>query len=125
MGFLDSFELVRDQNELFITVRERTITFSKVAIEALKFTPNIHMYINRERKILAFQQAEKDENSIPFYHKPKEGCPVLVRISDKKKAKLILNLSEQETSEKGIRFFGQLIEEENLIYFDLTKGLQL
>lgn len=121
MAYLDSFELVSDRDRPFITLRDRSITFSKSAIELLNYSPYVHMYIDRKARKVAFQEAENDGDAIPFFKEPKEGRPVFVRISDKKKTKMMLDLAGVEGSEKGIRFYGEFIENEKLIGFDLSK----
>lgn len=121
MAYLDSFELVSDRDRPFITLRDRSITFSKSAIELLDYSPYVHMYIDRKARKVAFQEAENDGDAIPFFKEPKEGRPVFVRISDKKKTKMMLDLAGVEGSEKGIRFYGEFIENEKLIGFDLSK----
>ena len=121
MAYLDSFVLVSDRDRPFITLRERSITFSKSAIEKLHFSPYVHMFIDRNGQKVAFQEAENDEDAIAFYKEPKEGRPVLVRISDKQKTKMMLDIAGVEGSEKGIRFYGDYIEDEKVIGFDLSK----
>jgi len=121
LAYLDSFELVSDRDRPFITLRDRSITFSKSAIELLNYSPYVHMYIDRKARKVAFQEAENDGDAIPFFKEPKEGRPVFVRISDKKKTKMMLDLAGVEGSEKGIRFYGEFIENEKLIGFDLSK----
>ena len=121
MAYLDSFELVSDRDRPFITLRDRSITFSKSAIELLNYSPYVHMYIDRKARKVAFQEAENDGDAIPFFKEPKEGRPVFVRISDKKKTKMMLDLARVGGSEKGIRFYGEFIENEKLIGFDLSK----
>lgn len=121
MSYLDSFVLVSDRDKPFITLRDRSVTFSKSAIEKLNYSPYVHMYIDKKAKKVAFQEAENDEDAIAFYKEPKEGRPVLVRISDKKKTKMMLDIAGVEGSEKGIRFYGDYIEDEKVIGFDLSK----
>lgn len=123
MAYLDSFELVSDRDRPFITLRERSITFSKTAIEKLNYSAYVHMFIDKAGKKVAFQESEYDEDAIPFYKEPAEGRSVLVRIADKKKTKLMLDLSGVKGSEKGIRIYGEFISEEHLIGFDLTKPI--
>ena len=121
MSYLDSFILVSDRDKPFITLRERSITFSKTAIENLHFSPYVLMYIDQKGRKVAFQESENDEDAIPFYKEPKAGRPVLVRISDKKKTKMILDIAGVEGSEKGIRFYGEYVEAEKVIGFDLAE----
>ena len=72
---------------------------------------------------MAFQECGWDEDAIPFYREPKEGRPVFVRISDKKKTEMLLTLAKEKGSEKGIRVHGELVAEEKLIDFDLSSAL--
>lgn len=44
----------------------------------------------------------------------------MVRISDKKKTKLLLDLAKVDGSGKGVRFYGECVPEEKLIGFDLA-----
>ena len=120
MGYLDAFELVGEKERPFITVRERSITFSKTAIECLNFTPYVHMFIDRVGKRVAFQESGDDENAVSFYKDPKQGRPVLVRISDVKKVRMLLELAGTEATEKGYRFYGEFVPDEKLIGFDLS-----
>lgn len=120
MAFLDTFELVENMARPYITLRDRSITFSKTAIEMLEYTPFIHMYIDRPGKRVAFKVTEYDEDAIPFYKEPKKGRPVFVRISDKNKTKMILDLMDEQGSEKGIRIYGTYYAEEKIIGFDLS-----
>ena len=124
MAYLDTFELVSDKDRPYITLRERSITFSKTAIDLLGYTAYVHMYIDRKSKKVAFQATDYDENAIVFYKEPKLGRPVYVRISDKNKTKLLLDLAGEKGSEKGIRFYGEYIAAESLIGFDLTKPVK-
>ena len=121
MAYLDSFVLVSDKEQPFITLRDRSITFSKSAIEKLNFTAYVHMFIDEAAKKVAFQESQKDEDAILFYKQPKKGRPVFVRISDKKKTQMMLDLAGVEASEKGVRFYGEVVAEERLIGFDLSK----
>ena len=67
MAYLDSFVLVSDRDRPFITLRERSITFSKTAIEKLHFSPYVHMYIDKKARKVAFQEANNDGDAIPFF----------------------------------------------------------
>ena len=74
MSYLDSFVLVSDRDKPFITLRDRSVTFSKSAIEKLNYSPYVHMYIDKKAKKVAFQEAENDEDAIAFY---KEHTPLV------------------------------------------------
>lgn len=121
MGVLDGFELVSEASKPFITLRERTITFSKSSVEELGFPAFVLMYVNRKERKVAFRASENTPDSIAFYKKPKEGLPVLVRISDKKKASMLAEIAGVEASDKGIRFYGEFFRDEKIICFDLSE----
>lgn len=120
MGYLDSYTKVSDSAGPYITLRDRSITFSKTAIDALHCTEYVCMYINEKDCRVAFQESDDDTDGIPFYREPKEGRPVFVRISDKKKAQLIMTVAGISECGKGVRFYGKVIPEEKLIDFDLA-----
>lgn len=122
MSYLDAYNLVSDNSRPFITVRNRSITFSKSAIEKLDFCPYVHMFVNEHTQRVAFQSAAEDKDAIPFYKEPKPGRSVLVRISDKKKADMILHIAKTSANDKGVRFYGICVPEERLIDFDLATG---
>ena len=77
------------------------------------------MYIDEKGKRAAFKACEKYDGALPFYKPPKEGRPVLVRISDKKKTELLLNLAMVDDPGKGMRFYGRYNEEESLLIINM------
>ena len=122
MAEIDVFEKVngRDNSKRpFITLRDRSITFSKLAIEALSYAEYIDMYIDRKGKRAAFKACKWYADALPFYRPPKEGRPMLVRISDKKKAEMLQTLAGIGDCGKGIRFYGYYNEAEALLIIDL------
>ena len=123
MPVIDEFELVgNDKERPFITLRNRSITFSKTGIEYLKFTPYVHMYLDRKGRRVAFTKSENDSAAIQFFQPPKEGRSVLVRISDKEKANMVMKIAQIQDCGKGIRYYGEWIPDEELLVFDLKDG---
>ena len=121
MSVLDGFELFQpDNSRPFITLRSHSITFSKRAVECLEYTEYVHMYIDETHKKVAFQVAQLDSRSMVFYQKPQPGKNMLVRISNKDIAFKLAALAGIQVDKRGIRCFGEYIEEEKLIMFDLT-----
>ena len=106
----------------FITLRNYFITFSKLAIEAVNYAPYVHMYTNKDKKIMVIQECEKDNNSIPFYEEPKNGKQILVRITNAQTSRLLMNIAGVSDCGKGIRYYGEILPEDNAIVFDLSKG---
>lgn len=105
----------------FITLRNSSITFSKSAIELMEYTGYVHMFVDRKKKVVAFEQCQKDETSIPFYKKPEEGKQMLVRISNKERASLIKKIGDIEDCGKGIRVYGEYYPDNKTIIFDLSQ----
>ena len=56
MGLLDGFTLYDDSDiRFYITLRDKSITFSKTIIDVLRRPAFVHMYIDKDGKRLAFQ----------------------------------------------------------------------
>lgn len=124
MGFLDCFELIESDNEgkskPFITVRDTSVTFSKQAIECLEYAAFVHMYWDKNGRRFAVKACEEDEVSYEFYRKPKEGRSMLVRISGKKLTSKVLELAGITKTDNGLRYYGEYIEDEKVLSFDMS-----
>ena len=120
MAFIDGMKKFSDSERPFLTLRETTITFSKLAIELLGFSPYIHMFTDDERKVAAFVPCENDSSAIPFYKKPKEGKQLLVRVSGKERIKALMDAAGIDDCGKGMRFYGYYIEDEKTLVIDMT-----
>ena len=117
----EGMKLIQDANEKpFITLRNLYITFSKFAVEQLDNPAFVHMYIDTDKKMVAFQSCEKDSAAIPFYKKPEEGKQSLVRITGKRNATRLMELASVSDCGKGIRFYGDYLPEDHAIIFDMT-----
>lgn len=120
MALPKGLTLVNDSlGKPFITLRDRSITFSKQAIEELKYAEYVHMFINKEDKIVVFQKCEQDDAAIPFYKEPKEGQQLLVRLTGKKNPARIMDIAGIKSCNNGIRIYGEYLEEDIAIVFDL------
>lgn len=104
----------------FITLRERSITFSKTAIEQLEYAPYVDLLIGEEKQIAVFQAVEKNEDSLPFYKEPK-GKQLLVRLGNKKICAKLMNIAHIKAGKEGIRFYGEYLKEDHAIVIDLSK----
>lgn len=104
----------------FITLRDRSITFSKQAIEELQYAEYVHMFISKDDKIVVFQKCDQDEAAIPFYKEPKDGQQLLVRLTGKKNPARIMELAGIKTCNNGIRLYGEYLEEDIAILFNLN-----
>ncbi len=116
MGYLDTYRKITGDETPYITVRDRTITFSKTAVNALENSPFVCMYVDENRGRAAFQGCGNENGAIPFF---REGRPAMVRIANKAKAKVILDMAGVESPGKGVKFYGIVIEDERLIDFVL------
>lgn len=121
MALPNGFRLVDDAVEKpFITLRNLFITFSKLTIEELEYAEFVHMYIDTEKKRVAFQACKQDQAAIPFYKKSEEGKQVIVRLTGKKNSARLMELAGVKDCGKGIRFYGDVFPEDNAIVFDMT-----
>ena len=120
MAFVDSMKQYSDSERPFLTLRDTTITFSKLAVEMLEFSPYVHMYTDNKRCIAAFVPCENDSSAIPFYKKPKEGKQLLVRVSGKERIKALMDAAGIDDCGKGLRFYGYFIEEEKTLVIEMT-----
>ncbi len=120
MAIIDSFELINDgRKRPFITLRDRSITFSKSAIEAMKYPEFVHMFVDKKSRRVAFVPCGNDEAAIPFYKEPKEGMSILVRISGRKRALILMEIAQINNCSKGLRFYGEYVADENTLVIDM------
>lgn len=107
----------------FISLRKTSVTFSRLAVEQLDFSPYIRVLIDKKGKRVAFQVAdENDEMAYRFFVKPKEGRSILIRITEKVLADALLNLTNVKLQGNvGYRFYGEFLEEEKAIIVDMTQ----
>lgn len=124
MAIIDGFTMVeetRDHGDRpYITLRNRSVTFSKSAVVALHYAEFVHMYVDEKGKRAAFVPCGDEENAIRFYKKPAEGRQMLVRISDVKKARLLMRIAGINDCGKGIRIYGNYIKEENTLLIPMS-----
>lgn len=121
MALLDSFEMVKDTKDgPFITLRNTTITFSKVAVECLDYAEYVHMFLDRQNRRVAFQPCNKDDSALTFCVQPKKGMQLLVRITGKAKAKMLMDIAQIDDCGNGIRYYGTYHKEENLLIISLS-----
>ena len=125
MSILKAFELVDSgRAKPFITLRESSITFSKGAVQFLNYPEYVHMYIDHKGRRVAFKACEDDDAAFVFYRKPKEGRSMLVRISGKGYANKVIDLAGVEVGKKGLRYYGQFVEDEGILVFDMSQESQ-
>lgn len=120
MAFIDGMKQYADSERPFITIRETTITFSKLAVELLEFPPFIHMYTDDQSHVAAFVACEKDASAIPFFKKPKEGKQLLVRVSGKERIKALMDAAGINDCGKGLRFYGYFIADEKTLVIEMV-----
>lgn len=123
MAMMEGFELYSegDRSDIFITLRNTTITFSKAAIEVLEYAEYVHMFLDKKGCRVAFQPCEQDSAAMRFFTQPEEGKQAFVRIANKKRAEAIMGLAGLENCGKGIRFYGKYYGDESLLVFELVQ----
>ena len=120
MAFVDGMDQYTNKEKPFLTLRETTITFSKLAVEMLEFTPYIHMYTDKKRRIAAFVPCDNDVTAIPFCKERSDGKQLLVRVSGRDRIKALMETAEIQEVGKGIRFYGYFIEDEKTLVIEMT-----
>ena len=124
MAFIDGMDQYTDKEKPFLTLRESTITFSKLAVEMLEFSPYVHMYTDQKRRIAAFVPCEKDSSAIPFFKGRAEGKQLLVRVSGRERIKALMDIAGIENCGKGVRFYGYFIEDEKTLVIEMTHSAE-
>ena len=124
MAFIDGMEQYSDSDRPFLTLRETTITFSKLAVEMLEFAPYVHMFTDKKKCVAAFVPCEHDSSAIPFYKEPKEGKQLLVRISGKERIKALMDTAGITDCGKGLRFYGYFIKEEKTLVIEMIPSAE-
>ena len=119
MAFVDGLKMYSDSGRPFITMRETTVTFSKLAVEMLEYSPYVHMYTDDKQHVAAFVPCGKDSSAIPFYKEPKEGQQMLIRISGRERIKALMDAAGISNCGKGLRFYGYFIEEEKTLVIEM------
>lgn len=122
MAFIDGMEQYSDREKPFLTLRDTTITFSKAAIELLEYSPYIHMYTDKKKKVAAFVPCEKDSSAIPFYKEPKAGKQILVRIAGRDRIRTLMETAGITECGKGIRFYGYFIDDEKTLVINMINS---
>ena len=120
MAFTDNMTQYANTERPFLTLRDTTITFSRLAVELLGYPPFVHMYTDNKRHIAAFVPCEYDSASIPFYKEPKEGKQLLIRVSGKDRIKTLMDAAGIDDCGKGLRFYGYFIPEEKTLVINMT-----
>ena len=121
MNALEGFEVFQSGRlKPFITLRDGYITFSKTAIECLDYAEYVRMYVDKGNRKVAFQVSSNEEGTFVFFRKPKEGRSMLVRISEKKAVRELMSLAHIDTCRNGLRYYGEFIEEQRTIIFDMA-----
>jgi len=121
---LDGFEVFSSgRARPFITLRKIAVSFSRLMVEQLDFSPYIRVLIDEKGKRAAFQVTDaEDELGYRFFVKPKEGRSIQVKISETALASALFNLTDlKPEGNEGFRFYGEFLEEEKAVLFDMTQ----
>lgn len=98
---LDNFTLITETARPFITLRERSITFSKQALDEMGNPEHVLTYVQDESKLAAFKAGETGNELTPVNGK-------LIRICDARICKLLMKLAGITDCGKGIRLYGEV-----------------
>ena len=88
------------------------------------FVADLSSVQKKGSRITAFKACKKYDGALPFYKPPKEGRSMLVRITNKKMAELLLELASIKDPGKGIRFYGRYNEEESLLIINMEEAVK-
>ena len=120
MSVLDGLQKIKINKERpFITLRDSTITFSKLTVELLGYPSHVVSYIDKDKKLFAIQASEQDHDAVRFYQPPAEGKQMLTRWASRERVQLLLNLAGLTNCGKGIRFYGDYYPEDHAIIFTM------
>ena len=108
-----------DVNPPFVTLRNNSITFSKQAIIALDYPEFVELFCDKQNKKFAVKASTPDSGAMPFYRKPEDGKQLLVRWTNVKIARSLMELAQIEDCGSGIRYYGTCHDDEKIIIFDL------
>lgn len=104
---------------------DNRIHILKDTIRALGNPRYVHLHINEEKKYLFISACEKDKDAFRIYYKTSnitdELNPKRFHINAKGLLNYLSKIIGVERDSDSLRFPGELLEGENIIYIDLTK----
>ena len=105
--------------------RDNRIHVRKGTIAALGNPHYVHLHVNEKKKRLFIEACEKDKDSFRIYYKKDDGTdeenPVRCYINAKRVLDYLSRLIGVDRYSESLRFNGELIDEENVLFIDLTK----
>ena len=119
--FHEGFTKIRlSYDQPYITLSNRTLSFSKSAIDMLERTPCVHVSISKEKKELLVEACEPDTFSVQFVREVPPGRQVLVRWTNRILLDPIRELAGIPRNSEPVRIWGEFYPEYKAIKFDLT-----
>ena len=98
---LDNFTLITETTRPFITLRDRSISFSRQALDEMGNPEHILTYVKETDKLAAFKAGKTGSNLNPVNGK-------LIRLCDVRICKRLMKLAGITDCGKGIRFYGEV-----------------
>ena len=118
------FITIEHRIPLFVTFRDRVITFSKACAIALEFPKKIKIQVSKAGDLMAIS-ASDDLTAFPFFTKAGEGKQTFYRISSRELMSELERLSGIQFGRQPMRFGGLFDEETKTVLFDLKKGAEV
>ena len=104
--------------------RDSRIHVRKGTIVALGNPHYVHLHVNEKKKQMFIEPCEKDRDSFRIYYKKDEDSddenPVRCYINAKRVLDYLSRLIGVDRYSESLRFYGEMIEEDNVLYIDLT-----
>ncbi len=103
---------------------DNRIHILKDTIRALGNPRYVHLHINEEKKYLFISACEKDKDAFRIYYKVNDATdemnPKRFHINAKGLLNYLSKVIGVERYSDSLRFPGQLLEGDSIVYFDLT-----
>lgn len=104
--------------------RDNRIHVRKGTIAELGNPRYVHLHVNEKKKQLFIQPCEKDKDSFRIYYKADEGSneenPMRCYLNAKRILDYLSRLIGVDRYSESLRFDGELMEEDNVLFIDLT-----
>ena len=119
---LENFKKVNLTSGLpYVSITDNGMTFSKNAVIKMGRPKHVILLLNEEDKMIAIQISDgNEEGTIQFARNTKN---INVRINNKDFLNTLSRLMEWDLKKEGYRVLGDWYEKEQVMIFDLTKGI--
>ena len=126
MGRLDGFKVYSRNTggNIFISVTNYGITFSKASVECLDYPEYVHVLFDNDGN-MAVTPCEKDDEARIFVKDRDSDRAGFVRWNDKRLIRYMVELADLKIGTKGIRIKGEHFSDENILIYDLKDYTQI